>query len=115
MTDITPATIAANSAPALQSVKASDDGVEHVEHVEQAVNPSSADEKTKAMKYDSQSKDIETVAYVVEEVNAPFKLAPIILDEIRPDEVLVEMKYSGVCKPPSLPQTSPQTSSHLSS
>ncbi|KAF6834622.1 putative alcohol dehydrogenase [Colletotrichum musicola] len=97
MPSTAPATLAANSNPILRSVKASDDVVEHVEHVEQAASPPSADETTKAMAYDSQSKNIETVAYVVEEVNAPFKLVPIILDEIRPNEVLVEMKYSGVC------------------
>ncbi|KAF3048359.1 hypothetical protein E8E12_011725 [Didymella heteroderae] len=39
--------------------------------------------------------DIETVALVVAQPKAEFKLQPIILDEIRDDEVLVEMKYSG--------------------
>lgn len=42
-------------------------------------------------------RDIETVALVVTEPKADFKLQPIILDEIRDDEVLVEMKYSGIC------------------
>ncbi|KAH6629378.1 chaperonin 10-like protein [Boeremia exigua] len=42
-------------------------------------------------------RDIETVALVVTEAKADFKLQPIILDEIRDDEVLVEMKYSGIC------------------
>lgn len=42
-------------------------------------------------------RDIETVALVVTEPKADFKLQPIILDEIREDEVLVEMKYSGIC------------------
>lgn len=42
--------------------------------------------------------NIETVAYVVEKVKADFSLVPVILDEIRPDEVLVEMKYSGICR-----------------
>ncbi|KAF2996848.1 hypothetical protein E8E13_003842 [Curvularia kusanoi] len=42
-------------------------------------------------------RDIETEALVVTEPKADFKLQPIILDEIRDDEVLVEMKYSGIC------------------
>ncbi|KAJ4321618.1 hypothetical protein N0V94_002817 [Neodidymelliopsis sp. IMI 364377] len=42
-------------------------------------------------------RDIKTVALVVSEPKADFRLQPIILDEIRPDEVLVEMKYSGIC------------------
>ncbi|KAF2499009.1 AreB protein [Lophium mytilinum] len=33
----------------------------------------------------------------VKDVKADFELTPIILDEVRPDEVLVEMKYSGIC------------------
>lgn len=42
-------------------------------------------------------KDIRTKALVVEEVNAPFKMMDVILDEVRSDELLIEMKYSGVC------------------
>lgn len=42
-------------------------------------------------------RNIETEALVVTEAKADFKLQPIILDEIRDDEVLVEMKYSGIC------------------
>ena len=42
-------------------------------------------------------RDFETEALVVLEPKADFKLQPIILDEIRDDEVLVEMKYSGIC------------------
>lgn len=42
-------------------------------------------------------KNIETVALVVTEPKADFKLTPIILDEVRDDEVLIEMKYSGIC------------------
>jgi len=41
--------------------------------------------------------NIETEAFVVDAPNAPFKLTPIILDEIREDEFLIEMKYSGIC------------------
>ncbi|KAF3808855.1 Aryl-alcohol dehydrogenase [Colletotrichum gloeosporioides] len=65
--------------------------VEHVEHIERAAN------QTTNASNASDLKNIETVGYVVEEVNADFKLVPVILDEIRPNEVLVEMKYSGVC------------------
>lgn len=45
-------------------------------------------------------RNIETVALVVTEPKADFQLQPIILDEIREDEVLVEMKYSGICTAP---------------
>lgn len=43
------------------------------------------------------TKSIETEALVVDEPNAPFKLTPIVLDEMRDNEFLVEMKYSGIC------------------
>jgi hypothetical protein len=43
-------------------------------------------------------RDVETVALVVKEAKADFELQPIILDEVRDDEVLVEMKYSGICR-----------------
>jgi len=44
------------------------------------------------------SRDIETTALVVNEARADFTLTPVILDEVRGDEVLIEMKYSGICK-----------------
>ncbi|KAI0189068.1 GroES-like protein [Astrocystis sublimbata] len=41
---------------------------------------------------------MKTKAYVVSEKGAPFVLTDVILDdELRPDEVLVEMKYTGLC------------------
>ena len=43
-------------------------------------------------------KDIETKALVVDEAKANFKLQSIILDEFRADEVLIDMKYSGICR-----------------
>lgn len=46
---------------------------------------------------DSVTFPLHTEALVVEEPKADFKLTPITLDEVRPDEVLVEMKYSGIC------------------
>lgn len=73
-----------------------DAGSEHVEHIERIETAVPAGQSTNTTKTE-QFKDIETVAYVVEEVHADFKLVPVILDEVRPDEVLVEMKYSGIC------------------
>ena len=40
---------------------------------------------------------LKTEALVVQRPKADFELVPITLDEIRSDEVLVEMKYSGIC------------------
>lgn len=40
---------------------------------------------------------LDTEALVVQQAKANFELTPITLDEIRPVEVLVEMKYSGIC------------------
>ncbi|KAF2635188.1 NAD(P)-binding protein [Massarina eburnea CBS 473.64] len=42
-------------------------------------------------------RDIETTALVVKEPKGDFELQKVILDEVREDEVLVEMKYSGIC------------------
>jgi Zn-dependent alcohol dehydrogenase len=42
-------------------------------------------------------KQIPTKAFVVEAPNAPFVLQDVILDEVRDNEVLVEMKYTGLC------------------
>lgn len=41
--------------------------------------------------------NIETEALVVTKPGDDFRLTPITLDEIRGNEVLVEMKYSGIC------------------
>lgn len=43
-------------------------------------------------------KNIETTALVVKEAKADFELTPIILDEVRGDEILIDMKYSGICE-----------------
>ena len=40
---------------------------------------------------------LHSEALVVEEPKADFKLMPITLDEVRADELLVEMKFSGIC------------------
>jgi Zn-dependent alcohol dehydrogenase len=42
-------------------------------------------------------KQIPTTAFVVEKAGAPFTLQEVILDEVRSNEVLVEMKYTGLC------------------
>ncbi|KAL2071970.1 hypothetical protein VTL71DRAFT_11313 [Oculimacula yallundae] len=46
----------------------------------------------------STSTNIETVALVVKQAGADFKLTPVIFDEIRSDEYLIEMKFSGICR-----------------
>lgn len=40
---------------------------------------------------------ITTKACVVSYKGAPFNLCDVLLEEVRPDEVLVEMKYTGIC------------------
>ncbi|QLI68916.1 Aryl-alcohol dehydrogenase [Metarhizium brunneum] len=50
-------------------------------------------------------KDIHTEALVVSKPEGDFVMQPIILDEVRSDEVLVEMKYSGICHTDILFQT----------
>ncbi|OHW93768.1 alcohol dehydrogenase [Colletotrichum incanum] len=73
--------------------KQATDHVEHVEHVE---HNTTAGQKTGSTSF-ANIKNHETEAYVVEHVKANFKLLPVVLDEVRPDEVLVDMNYSGVC------------------
>ncbi|GKT44984.1 aryl-alcohol dehydrogenase [Colletotrichum spaethianum] len=74
-----------------QSLKSATEHVEHAVHIEH--NAAAGQESTSF----GDVKNVETEAYVVEHVKADFKLVPIILDEVRPDELLIEMKYSGVC------------------
>lgn len=38
-----------------------------------------------------------TRAYVVESAGAPFILRDVVLTDLQPSEVLVEMKYTGLC------------------
>lgn len=40
---------------------------------------------------------IETVGLVLEAAHAGFKMMPVVLDNMGPDEILVEMQYSGIC------------------
>ena len=61
-------------------------------------DPKSSVQHVEDVTLDNQKiRDFETEALVVSEPKADFKLQPIVLDEIRDDEVLVEMKYSGIC------------------
>lgn len=42
-------------------------------------------------------KQIPTKAFVVDAPKAPFVLKDVVLDGVRDNEVLVEMKYTGLC------------------
>lgn len=42
-------------------------------------------------------RNISTEALVIHKPGDNFVMEPITLDEVRSDEVLVEMKYSGIC------------------
>ena len=42
-------------------------------------------------------KQIPTKAFVVESPKSPFVLQDVVLDEVRDNEVLVEMMYTGLC------------------
>lgn len=80
--------------------------VEHVEDIAvvgNLVNLVKGDEEQNTQDRKSDLKDIKTVALVVKEPKADFELQDVILDEIRENEVLVEMKYSGICKAFSSP------------
>lgn len=46
---------------------------------------------------DIQTTNIKTPAYVVHDAKQDFKLEEVILDQPQDDELLVEMKYSGIC------------------
>ncbi|RSL83980.1 hypothetical protein CEP51_004192 [Fusarium floridanum] len=45
----------------------------------------------------SHTRNIATKAYVVAERGGPFELRDVVLDELQPNEVLVEIKYTGLC------------------
>lgn len=42
-------------------------------------------------------KNIRTKALVVAKPKADFELQEVVYDEVREDEYLIEMKYSGIC------------------
>ncbi|KAF5239229.1 hypothetical protein FANTH_10031 [Fusarium anthophilum] len=72
-------------------VQSIDSGKSIVQHVE-AIDAAKSVKEPPA-----EFKNIPTVAYVVNEAKADFELVPVVLDEVRADEVLVEMRYSGIC------------------
>jgi Zn-dependent alcohol dehydrogenase len=43
------------------------------------------------------TKRTATKAYVVAERGGPFELRDVVLDGLQPNEVLVEIKYTGLC------------------
>lgn len=45
----------------------------------------------------SETKRAVTKAYVVAERGGPFELREVVLDGLQPNEVLVEIKYTGLC------------------
>lgn len=45
----------------------------------------------------SKIKNVSTKAYVVDSPGAPFVLKDVILDEVQEGEVLVDIKYTGIC------------------
>ncbi|KAJ5547900.1 Polyketide synthase enoylreductase [Penicillium frequentans] len=42
-------------------------------------------------------KQIPTKAFVIDAPGSPFVMQDVVLDEVRPHEVLIEMKYTGLC------------------
>lgn len=42
-------------------------------------------------------KQIPTKAFVVDAPGSSFVLRDVVLDEVRDNEILVEMKYTGLC------------------
>jgi D-arabinose 1-dehydrogenase-like Zn-dependent alcohol dehydrogenase len=57
----------------------------------------SLEQSQSSMSVSFQPKNIRTKALVVEAPGSPFVLRNIVLDEVRDDEVLIEMKYTGLC------------------
>lgn len=49
--------------------------------------------------------DFESEAFVVMKPGDDFTITPIILDEVRDDEFLIEMQYSGICHTVSWPSS----------
>jgi D-arabinose 1-dehydrogenase-like Zn-dependent alcohol dehydrogenase len=46
---------------------------------------------------------LETEALVVHKAGGEFEMTPIVIQDLRPDELLVEMRYCGVCHTVSQP------------
>lgn len=49
------------------------------------------------MSSEVQTSNISTIGYVVHDANESFKLEQINLSSMQPNEVLIEMQYSGIC------------------
>lgn len=52
--------------------------------------------------------NIKTRALVVTEPKADFSMQTIYLDEVRPDEILIDMKFSGICHTVCIPHVCDQ-------
>ena len=46
---------------------------------------------------DVKTSNIETIGYVVHGPKQDFKLEDVVLTEMQDDELLIDMKYSGIC------------------
>jgi hypothetical protein len=73
-----------------------DSTVAQVENITLVGDPTRGGAKQAAEEKKSDSKNIKTRALVVNEPKADFEMQGVILDERRENEVLVEMKYSGI-------------------
>lgn len=50
-----------------------------------------------AMADNAPTQGIETIAYVVHKEKEDWKLEDIVLSDIQDNELLIDMKYSGIC------------------
>ncbi|OLN86470.1 Aryl-alcohol dehydrogenase 2 [Colletotrichum chlorophyti] len=101
MTSVRPVQVGAApdlKSPLRRDLKPNTEHIEHieVEHAEHTGHSALSCENSDAATLQS-LKNIETEAYVAKDVGADFSLVRVILDEVRPDEVLVEMKFCGIC------------------
>ena len=46
---------------------------------------------------DTSTSNIDTIGYVVHQAKGDWKLEDIVLTEMQDDELLLDMKYSGIC------------------
>ena len=46
---------------------------------------------------ESSTNNIDTIGYVVHQAKGDWKLEDIVLTEMQDDELLLDMKYSGIC------------------
>lgn len=64
-------------------------------HIETSIQPKRETVDTPILA--KQYKNVKTQALVVTEAKADFKLETVYLDEVRGDEILIDMKFSGIC------------------